>query len=271
MTSGGRTARPARRVQPDSDVKLLAMAAVQTAETQTVATVALIDRSCIFQVYRPALNGAVPECTRKTTDRHIRPFGASRAAEEQDALQVLRCAIDNSGEQLYSLQSGDGRWWRHVENHMLLIVGAVIVLIAVVIIPRMRVSGGMNASTLGWMSEQWARRASRVALSVSVPDELPSRTRSRGNGVRDGAVVPIGARFEELASCLHNRINFRLDRNSAEDRSACGIWRSVLLSVRPLTPFRVWLGSCYFETWRAAADATTGADRWGLNTPPWKR
>ena len=42
-----------------------------------------------------------------------------------------------------------------VENHMLLIVGLVIVLIAVVIIPRMRVPGGMNASTLGWMSEQW--------------------------------------------------------------------------------------------------------------------
>jgi len=32
---------------------------------------------------------------------------------------------------------------------MLLIVGAVIMLIAVVIIPRMRISGGMNASTLG--------------------------------------------------------------------------------------------------------------------------
>jgi hypothetical protein len=38
---------------------------------------------------------------------------------------------------------------------MLLIAGAVIVLIAVVIITRMRVPGGVNASTLGWMSEQW--------------------------------------------------------------------------------------------------------------------
>jgi hypothetical protein len=39
---------------------------------------------------------------------------------------------------------------------MLLIVGAVIVLIAVVIIiPRMRVPGGVNASTLGWMSDRW--------------------------------------------------------------------------------------------------------------------
>jgi hypothetical protein len=38
---------------------------------------------------------------------------------------------------------------------MLLIVGAVVVLIAVAVIPRMRVPRGVNASTLGWMSEQW--------------------------------------------------------------------------------------------------------------------
>lgn len=38
---------------------------------------------------------------------------------------------------------------------MLLIVGAVILLIAVVIIPRMRVPDGVHGSTLGWMSERW--------------------------------------------------------------------------------------------------------------------
>jgi len=38
---------------------------------------------------------------------------------------------------------------------MLLIVGAVIVLSAVVIIPRMQVSDVMTASTPGWMSEKW--------------------------------------------------------------------------------------------------------------------
>jgi hypothetical protein len=38
---------------------------------------------------------------------------------------------------------------------MLLIVGFVMVLIAVVIIPRMRVPGGVNSANLGWMSEQW--------------------------------------------------------------------------------------------------------------------
>jgi hypothetical protein len=40
------------------------------------------------------------------------------------------------------------------ENHMLFIVGVVILLVAV-IIPRMRVPGGVNAASLGWMSEQW--------------------------------------------------------------------------------------------------------------------
>jgi hypothetical protein len=37
---------------------------------------------------------------------------------------------------------------------MLFIVG-VIVLIAVVVIPRMRVPGGVNSANLGWMSERW--------------------------------------------------------------------------------------------------------------------
>jgi hypothetical protein len=40
-------------------------------------------------------------------------------------------------------------------THMLLIFGALIVLIAVVIIPRIRVPGSGNGSTLGWISEQW--------------------------------------------------------------------------------------------------------------------
>jgi hypothetical protein len=35
------------------------------------------------------------------------------------------------------------------------IIGVVIVLIAVVIIPRTRVPGGVNAGNLGWMSDQW--------------------------------------------------------------------------------------------------------------------
>jgi hypothetical protein len=38
---------------------------------------------------------------------------------------------------------------------MLFIVGVVIVLVAVVIIPRMRVPGGVNVAHLGSMSKQW--------------------------------------------------------------------------------------------------------------------
>jgi hypothetical protein len=49
------------------------------------------------------------------------------------------------------------------ENQMLFIVGVVIVLVAVVIIPRMRVPGGVNSANLGSMSERWVaeHRASR--------------------------------------------------------------------------------------------------------------
>jgi hypothetical protein len=38
---------------------------------------------------------------------------------------------------------------------MLFIAGFAILLIAVGVIPRMRVPGGVNSSTLGWMSEHW--------------------------------------------------------------------------------------------------------------------
>jgi hypothetical protein len=41
------------------------------------------------------------------------------------------------------------------ENHMLFIVGVVIVLIAVVIIQSRRVPGGVNSASLGSMSAQW--------------------------------------------------------------------------------------------------------------------
>jgi hypothetical protein len=41
------------------------------------------------------------------------------------------------------------------ENPMLFIAGLVIVSVAVVIIPGMRVLGSVNAAPLGWMSEQW--------------------------------------------------------------------------------------------------------------------
>jgi hypothetical protein len=38
---------------------------------------------------------------------------------------------------------------------MLFIIGLVIVSIAVVSIPRMRLTSGANAAPLGWMSDRW--------------------------------------------------------------------------------------------------------------------
>jgi hypothetical protein len=38
---------------------------------------------------------------------------------------------------------------------MLFIIGAVVTLTAVLVIARVRVPGGVNAATLGSMSEQW--------------------------------------------------------------------------------------------------------------------
>jgi hypothetical protein len=38
---------------------------------------------------------------------------------------------------------------------VLIIAGAVAVSVAVVIIARLRVPGGVNADALGWMSAQW--------------------------------------------------------------------------------------------------------------------
>jgi hypothetical protein len=44
---------------------------------------------------------------------------------------------------------------RFCGDHMLFIVGLVMVLIAVVVISGMRLPGGVNSANLGWMSEQW--------------------------------------------------------------------------------------------------------------------
>ena len=47
---------------------------------------------------------------------------------------------------------------------MLFVVGAIVVLIALVVAPRMQVGHGTNADTLGWMSQRWLNedRASRL-------------------------------------------------------------------------------------------------------------
>lgn len=38
---------------------------------------------------------------------------------------------------------------------MLLIVGVVMVLVAALIVTRMRLAGAVNSPNLGWMSDQW--------------------------------------------------------------------------------------------------------------------
>jgi hypothetical protein len=75
---------------------------------------------------------------------------------------AVRSRTADSGSLRYSLGMVV---WRHMESCMLLIVGAIIALITVVIIPRVRVPGGVNGSALGWMSEQWLaeHRASHSA------------------------------------------------------------------------------------------------------------
>jgi hypothetical protein len=89
MASGGRTARSDKTVQPDSDRKLSAMLATPTAETQTVGTVALRDSS-MLQVYGPAPNRAVPECTGTQSTRNA--VTTAVAANTGDS----RCAVENN-------------------------------------------------------------------------------------------------------------------------------------------------------------------------------
>jgi hypothetical protein len=110
----------------------------------------------MLQVYGLALNGAVPECTGRPSATHPCPFGAQPSGLKNKRLAVVRCARENSAEHVQSIQCVRWPWCRRqVENHMLLIVDVVVVLIAVVVIRRMRVPGGVNASTRGWMSDQW--------------------------------------------------------------------------------------------------------------------
>jgi len=120
---------PASTAQPDSEVASTAMPATHTAETQTIASAALMDR----RIYARWLKGTVSECTHeplRCAQAHRQLFGRSAT------IVVGREGVSFG------------------ENHMLFIVG-VIVLVAAVVIPRMRVPGGEDATHLGWMSERW--------------------------------------------------------------------------------------------------------------------
>lgn len=82
ITSGGRTARPARTAQSDGDRKLPAIPTVQTADTQTAVTVALRESSCIWPVYGA---GGSRRCSRVHMSRQrnpARPLQVQLGAEE---------------------------------------------------------------------------------------------------------------------------------------------------------------------------------------------
>ena len=68
---------------------------------------------------------------------------------------LLGCAIEHSAERAPFATVCAMAVSPQNEDYMLLIVGAVIALIAVAIVARVRVPGGVNDGTLGWMSEQW--------------------------------------------------------------------------------------------------------------------
>ena len=91
MKIGGKTATPARTAQLESEFRFPARPAINTAETQTVARTALSDMSCMPEEYAPALNGAVPECTRRPrrSDRGLRRPILLLAVAGRDSVHVL--------------------------------------------------------------------------------------------------------------------------------------------------------------------------------------
>ena len=137
MTIVGRRATLARTVKLDGELRCPAMPTIHTANIQTAATMALSDTSCMIQAYGPSLDGAVPDCTQGPRAR--------RVVHNRTDSRPQKCK-----DRSYAVRRPD-----HGETHMLFIVGVVIVLVAVVIIPRMLAPTGVNPADLGPMSEQW--------------------------------------------------------------------------------------------------------------------
>ncbi len=87
---------------------------------------------------RPLAERAAPSTSRRIAPTFLVPDALCTSAQTVTVPPVRIVVRRESGE-----------------DHMLFIVGIVIALIAVVIIPRMRVPDGVNSANLGWMSEQW--------------------------------------------------------------------------------------------------------------------
>src|SRR5690348_11210094 len=108
----------------------------------------------------PALGGAARFLAsmasaqgRSAADAHRSQH--SRDAEEQAPLADALCDRKQRGSRRIDTVLCGGRIGARSEDLMLLlIVGAVIVLIAVVLILRTRSPGRVSAGTLGWMSER---------------------------------------------------------------------------------------------------------------------
>lgn len=103
MTSGGRTARPARTAQSDGDRKLPAIPTAQTADTQTAVTVALMESSCMVEVYGPAVRGAVPECTCRVSATRQDPSGTARRRRADRYSGGVRSGTADRGSVRYSV------------------------------------------------------------------------------------------------------------------------------------------------------------------------
>jgi hypothetical protein len=119
------------------------------------------ENSCPRRTFDDLLAGPLVSATTSAIAQGTQPptdsselIGAQRT-DDHGRLAVRPCAIENSGERLHWLQCREMAAGAISRTYMLLIFGALIVLIAVVIIPRMRVPGSGNGSTLGWMGEQW--------------------------------------------------------------------------------------------------------------------
>ena len=145
---------------------------------------ASMDSSCMLQAYGPALNGAVPECTgtpqcntcappRGTAERLKNKRLARRALcdrEQRGARPidtVCAVAVVAPGREPYA---ADRRRSHRVERgrHHSQNAGARW---------RDREHTRLDERTM-------ARRTSGIALTVGVPDDVPSRTRSRPGGAR---------------------------------------------------------------------------------------